>query len=101
MCPRVCVSCTQAAEVVRKDAFFSTVSAQMKAAREQLPSLGVKHAPRPDTTIFTKPPKAEVNMLLPEVQAAKVRPAHTSTRTLTDASRVHTHTRTNTDTHVH
>ncbi len=63
----------QASEVVRKQALMGTVSAKMKAAREQLPSLGVKHAPRPDTTIFSKPPQAEVHALLPDIKPAKVR----------------------------
>lgn len=63
----------QESEVVRKDKYFSTVGAKMKAAREKLPSLGVKHAVRSDMSIFTTPPTAEVHSLLPVVQPAQVR----------------------------
>lgn len=37
----------------------------MKAAREHLPALAVRHPPRSDTTIFGKP-GAEVASLLPD-----------------------------------
>lgn len=62
----------QASEVVRKDKYFSTVSAKMKAARELLPSLGVKHAPRSDASIFNMPPRAEVHALQADARPEKV-----------------------------
>lgn len=65
------VTC-QDAEVVRKDAYFSTVAAKMKAARERLPSLGPKHAPRSDTSIFVAPPHTEVHALQPDARPEKV-----------------------------
>ncbi|KAL6762773.1 hypothetical protein V8C86DRAFT_3130507 [Haematococcus lacustris] len=61
----------QAAEVVRKDKYFSTVGAKMKAAREKLPSLAVKHAVPSHASIFITPPPAEVHRLLPDVQPEK------------------------------
>jgi hypothetical protein len=44
----------------------------MKAAREKLPSLGVKHAIRSDLSIFATPPTAEVHSLLPLVKPEQV-----------------------------
>ncbi|KAF5826213.1 hypothetical protein DUNSADRAFT_4137 [Dunaliella salina] len=61
----------QESEVARKEKYYSTVSAKMKAAREKLPSLGVKHAPRSDTSIFTVPPPREVHSLLPDIRPEK------------------------------
>jgi hypothetical protein len=66
----------QESEIVRKDKYFSTVGAKMKAAREKLPSLGVKHAVRSDLSIFTTPPTAEVHSLLPHVKPEQVRTWH-------------------------
>ncbi|KAG2484900.1 hypothetical protein HYH03_016380, partial [Edaphochlamys debaryana] len=54
----------QAAETVRKDRYGSTVAAKMKAAREYLPALSVRHPPKSDTTIFGSA-GAEVAALLP------------------------------------
>ena len=61
----------QSAEVVRKDNFFNTVDAKMKAAREKLPGLHPKHPARSDQTIFGKA-SAEVHGLLPDAQPEKV-----------------------------
>ncbi len=65
------LSTLQSAEVVRKENNANTVSAKMKAAREQLPTLFPKHAVKSDMSIFGRPPP-EVHVLLPDARPAKV-----------------------------
>lgn len=63
----------QLSELQRKQRYGETVDAKMKAAREKLPALHPRHAPRSDQSIFTQSsPASEVHTLLPTVRPVKV-----------------------------
>jgi hypothetical protein len=61
----------QASEAVRKDNYYNTVDAKMKAAREQLPALEPHHPKKSDMAIFGQPP-AEASGLLTSVPPGTV-----------------------------
>jgi hypothetical protein len=65
------LSSLQRSEVARKDRYFGTVAAKMKAAREKLPNLEPHHPVKSDQAIFGTP-SFEVDALLTAVPPEKV-----------------------------
>lgn len=70
----------QASEAVRKERYLGTVAAKMKRAREQLPSVEVKHSPVGDAALLHKEHAAEVHALRFDVDAKQVSEAGQATR---------------------
>ena len=66
----------QTSETVRKQRYYGTVDAKMKAAREQLPALSARNPQKSDQTIFSLKPAAEVAALLPDITPKKVNMEH-------------------------